>query len=44
MLEREPDTVGNMWNMIRQKSLHDKEKQFMWEDSQMTIFDFIKQE
>lgn len=42
MLEGEPDIVGNMWNMIRQKSLHDKEEQFMWEDRQVTIFDYLE--
>lgn len=43
-LENEPNLIGNMWNTLQQKSIHDKEEQFRLEDAQMTIFDFIKEE
>lgn len=43
-LENEPNLIGNMWNTLQQKSIHDKEYQFRLEDAQMTIFDFIKEE
>jgi hypothetical protein len=36
--------IGNMWNTLQQKSIHDKEEQFRLEDAQITIFDFIKEE
>ena len=41
-LEETPDLIGNKWNTLTQTSIHSKEKQFMWEDRQMTIFDFIE--
>lgn len=40
-LEETPNLIGNKWNTLTQKSIHDKEEQFMWEDRQMIIFDFI---
>lgn len=40
-LETIPDLIGNKWNMLTQTSIHDKERQFMWEDSQITIFDYL---
>lgn len=43
-LENEPNLIGNIWNILQQKSIHDKEEQFLLEESQMTIFDFIKEE
>lgn len=43
-LENEPNLIGNMWNILQQKSIHDKEEQFRLEEAQMTIFDFIKEE
>ncbi len=39
-LESVPNLIGNKWNTLTQTSIHDKEEQFMWEDRQMTIFDF----
>lgn len=39
-LENEPNLIGNIWNTLTKTSIHDKEKQFYWEDQQMTIFDF----
>ncbi len=41
-LENTPNLIGNKWNTLTQTSIHDKEEQFMWEDRQMTIFDFIE--
>lgn len=40
-LEDESDLIGNIWNILTKTSIHDKEKQFYWEDQQMTIFDFM---
>lgn len=40
-LENMPNLIGNKWNTLTQTSIHDKEEQFMWEDRQMNIFDFI---
>lgn len=42
-LENEPKLIGNIWNTLTQTSVHDKEEQFMWEDRQMNIFDYIKE-
>lgn len=39
-LEREPDTIGNLWNTLEKKSIEDWEQYFYWESAQMTIFDF----
>ena len=41
-LENTQNLIGNKWNTLTQTSIHSKEKQFMWEDRQMTIFDFIE--
>ncbi len=41
-LEMQPNLIGNKWNMLTQTSIHDKEEQFMWEDNQVTIFDYLK--
>ena len=41
-LENTPNLIGNIWNTLTQTSIHDKEEQFMWEDRQMNIFDYIK--
>lgn len=40
-LENEPNLIGNIWNTLTKTSIHDKEKQFYWEDQQMKIFDFM---
>lgn len=40
-LEETPNLIGNKWNTITQTSIHDKEEQFMWEDRQMNIFDYL---
>lgn len=42
-LENIPNLIGNKWNTLTQTSIHDKEEQFMWEDRQMNIFDYIKE-
>lgn len=42
-LEETPNLIGNIWNTLTQTSIHDKEEQFMWEDRQMTIFDYMAQ-
>lgn len=42
-LENMPNLIGCKWNLLTQTSIHDKEEQFMWEDRQMTIFDYIKE-
>lgn len=41
-LENKPNLIGNIWNMLTQTSIHDKEEQFMWEDRQVTIFDYLE--
>lgn len=38
-LETQPNLIGNKWNTLTQTSIHDKEKQFAWEDKQITLFD-----
>lgn len=40
-LENTPNLIGNKWNTLTKTSIHDKEEQFMWEDRQMNIFDYI---
>lgn len=40
-LEETPNLIGNKWNKLTQTSIHDKEEQFMWEDRQMNIFDYL---
>ena len=41
-LETQPNLIGDKWNTLTQTSIHDKENQFMWEDNQITIFDYLK--
>lgn len=41
-LEDEPNLIGNIWNTLTKKSMHDNEEMFRWEDAQMTIFDYMK--
>lgn len=41
-LEETPNLIGKKWNSLTQTSIHDKEEQFMWEDRQITIFDYLK--
>lgn len=40
-LEEQPNLVGNIWNTLSKTSIHSKEEQFMWEDRQMTIFQYM---
>lgn len=42
-LENMPNLIGWRWNSLTQTSIHDKEEQFMWEDRQMNIFDYIEE-
>ena len=41
-LEEIPNLIGDKWNTLAKTSIHNKEKQFTWEDRQMNIFDFIE--
>lgn len=41
-LEMEENLVGNMWNTLAGIKITDIYKNFMWENRQMTIFDFLK--
>ncbi len=41
-LETQPNLIGNKWNTLTQTSIHEKEKQFMWEDRQITVFDYME--
>ena len=41
-LENIPNLIGWRWNSLTQTSIHSKEEQFMWEDNQITIFDYLK--
>ena len=43
-LEEEPNLVSNMWNTLTKTSIHDWEERFYWEERQMNIFDFIKED
>lgn len=41
-LEETPGLIGSIWNNLKQTSIHDKENKFLWEDSQITISDYLK--
>ena len=43
-LENEPNLIGNMWNTLTKTKIHDWEERFYWEERQMSIFDFLKEE
>lgn len=43
-LENEPDLIGNMWNTLTKTRIHDWEERFYWEDQQMDIFDYLREE
>lgn len=43
-LENEPDLIGNMWNTLTKTRIHDWEERFYWEERQMNIFDYLKEE
>lgn len=43
-LETEPELVGKIWNTLTRRSMRDNEEMFFWEERQMTIADFIKEE
>ena len=40
-LENTPNLIGDKWNTLTQTRIQDKEEQFMWEDRQVTIFDYL---
>ena len=37
-LEEEPGLIGNIWNTLSRKSIHQMEEQFFWESLQMDLF------
>ena len=41
-LETQPNLIGDKWNTLTQTSIQEKEEQFMWEERQMTIFDYLE--
>lgn len=43
-LEDEPDLIGNMWNTLTKTRIHDWEERFYWEERQMNIFDYLKED
>ena len=43
-LENEPDLIGNMWNTLTKTRIHDWEERFYWEEQQMDIFDYLREE
>ena len=43
-LENEPDLIGDMWNALTKTRIHDWEERFYWEERQMDIFQFLKEE
>lgn len=43
-LENEPDLIGNMWNTLTKTRIHDWEERFYWEERQMDIFQFLKED
>lgn len=43
-LENEPDLIGNMWNTLTKTKIHDWEERFFWEERQMDIFQFLREE
>lgn len=43
-LENEPNLIGNMWNTLTKTRIHDWEERFYWEERQMSIFDYLKED
>lgn len=43
-LEGEPNLIGNMWNTLTHTRIHDWEERFYWEERQMNIFDYLKED
>ena len=43
-LENEPDLIGNMWNTLTKTRIHDWEERFYWEERQINIFDYLKED
>ena len=43
-LENEPDLIGNMWNTLTKTRIHDWGERFYWEERQMNIFDYLKED
>lgn len=41
-LENTPNLIGDKWNTLTKTSIHDKEEQFIYEDNQMSIFDYME--
>jgi hypothetical protein len=42
-LEQEKDLSGYCWNTLTKTYISKKEKQFYWEDQQITIFDLLEE-
>ncbi len=42
-LENEPNLIGNIWNILKKKSIHMLEEEFQQEDAQITLFDFLNE-
>lgn len=42
-LENQKDTVGKIYNTLKQVSLKDLEEKIYWEDAQLTVFDFLEE-
>ena len=36
-----PNLIGNIWNTLEKKSIHMMEEQFLQEDAQISIFDYL---
>ena len=43
-LENEPNLIIDKWNAMRKIRIHDLEERFFWEDRQMNIFDYLKED
>ena len=43
-LEKVPNKVGYCWNTLTKISITEIDEMFMWEDAQMTIFDYLEEQ
>lgn len=43
-LEDEPNLIGHKWNTLTDTGIHDWEERFYWEERQMNIFDYLKED
>lgn len=43
-LEEQENLIGQIWNTLKEVSIHGLEEQFSWEEAQMTIFDYLQTE